>query len=227
MLGPASVDRNRVSGRRASKPAAAAPPSRRDRGRGAWLRSRTWARMGAGVIWASHRRPRLAWWALSCMAPCLMPTASTRSDTAEGTSCPHHAGWRRDQRPPNRREPGYDALLAVAPQRRLSVALRISDDQVCSPGTMRKPLRHPRLNPARLLRRIPGLARSTGSGGCSGVLRRLRLSSPLSYAPVSTARADRYIQTTVPIDAPTLGRRARRAGRWRLNPVGAPAPANR
>lgn len=157
------------------------------------------------------------------MAPCLMPTASTRSDTAEGTSCPHHAGWRRDQRPPNRREPGYDALLAVAPQRRLSVALRISDDQVCSPGTMRKPLRRPRLNPARLLRRIPGLARSTGSGGCSGVLRRLRLSSPLSYAPVSTARADRYIQTTVPIDAPTLGRRARRAGRWRLNPVGAPA----
>jgi hypothetical protein len=34
---------------------------------------------------------------------------------------------------------GYDALLAVAPQRRLSVALRISDDRVCSPGTMRKP----------------------------------------------------------------------------------------
>jgi hypothetical protein len=35
----------------------------------------------------------------------------------------------------------------------------------------------------------------------SGVLRQLRLSSPLSYTPVSTARADRYIQTTAPIYA--------------------------
>ena len=114
-------------------------------------------------------------------------------------------------------------MLAVAAQRRLSVALRICDDRVCSPGQCG--------NPSSSSSK-PRPVCSVGSLGwpvrpdlaASGVLRQLRLSSPLSYAPVSTARADRYIQTTVPIDADrsadehdvlrrTSMRRFRRSGR--------------